>query len=123
MVCSLCSAVHSYMGEGRSAVEYAERGLRLSPLDTQAFFYLMFLGVAHYVNRTYEEAVIWCRKSLGLNPGLCATLRVLIVSLVALDQLEEARRAAGVLRQEQPPVSRLTVAGLWSFLGRLGMAI
>jgi len=44
MVWSLCSAVHSYMGEGRSAVEYAERGLRLSPLDTQAFFYLMFSG-------------------------------------------------------------------------------
>jgi len=121
MVWSLCSAVHSYIGEGRSAVEYAERGLRLSPLDTQAFFYLMFLGVAHYVNRTYEEAVIWCRKSLGLNPGLCATLRVLIVSLVGLDQVEDARRAAAVLRQVQPRFRVSTYARLCPYRGELGM--
>jgi hypothetical protein len=59
---------HAFVyGDGRSAVEHPERGLRLSPLDTQAFSYLMFLGAAHYVNRTYEEAVIWGRKSLSLQ--------------------------------------------------------
>jgi tetratricopeptide (TPR) repeat protein len=121
MVWSLCSGTYSYMGDGRSAVEHAERGLRLSPLDTQAFFYLMFLGAAHYVNRTYEEAVIWCRKSLGLNPGLCATLRVLIVSLVGLDQIEDARRAAGMLRQVQPRFRVSTFARLCPYRGEFGV--
>jgi class 3 adenylate cyclase/TolB-like protein len=121
MVWSLSSGVYSYIGDGHSAVERAEHGLRLSPLDNQAFFYLMFLGVAHYVNRTYDEAVIWCRKSLSLNPGLCATLRVLIVSLVGLDQLEEARRAAAVLRQVQPRFCISTFARLCPYRGQLGV--
>jgi adenylate cyclase len=105
MTWSLSSGVYSYMGDGRAAVERAQQGLRLSPVDTQAFFYLMFLGIAHYVNGTYDEAIIWTRKSMGLNPRLCANLRVLIVSLVARGDLEEARRIAQMLLQVQPRFS------------------
>ena len=102
MAWSLSSAVYSYMGEGQTAVERAQQGLRLSPIDTQAFFYLMILGVAHYVNGTHDEAVIWLQKSLAINPRLCASLRVLIVSLVAMDRLEEARNHARTLLEIQP---------------------
>ena len=102
MVWSLSSGAYAYMGDGRTALERAQYGLRLSPVDTQAFFYLTFLSVAHYVNRTYDEAAIWARKCLGLNPHLCASLRLLIVSLAALGEREEACEVGHMLLKAQP---------------------
>ena len=102
MVWSLSSGVRAYIGEGREAINRAERGLRLSPVDTQSYFYLLFLALAHYVNGTYEESVIWGRKSMALNPRLCSNMRWLIGSLVGLDKLSEARHVAQTLLQVQP---------------------
>jgi adenylate cyclase len=91
MVWTLSSGVYSYTGQANSAIQRAERGLRLSPVDTQSFFYLLFLTLAHYVNGTYDESIIWGRKSMALNPRLCSNLRWLIASHVALGRQEEAR--------------------------------
>ena len=102
MAWSLSSTVYAYLGEGKAAVERAEHGLRLSPLDTQAFFYLMILGIAHYVRGDYEEALIWLQKSVAMNPGLCAALRLVIVSLVALGRLKEAQGFSRKLLEIQP---------------------
>ena len=102
MVWSLSSGVYSYMGDGRTALERAQHGLRLSPVDTQSFFYLNFLTVAHYVNSTYDEAAIWAKKCVSLNPRLCASLRVLIVSLVAMGKRDEAHEVGQMLLKAQP---------------------
>jgi len=102
MAWALSSGVYSYTGDGPSALGRAERGLRLSPVDTQAFFYLSFLALAHYVNGTYDEAVIWSRKSISMNPRLCATLRWLAGSLVAVGKVDEARHFGQVLLEVQP---------------------
>jgi TolB-like protein/class 3 adenylate cyclase len=102
MAWTLSSGVYSYAGEGRSAIERAERGLRLSPIDTQSFFYLLFLGLAHYVNSTFEESIIWARKSMSLNPRLCSNHRWLIGSLVATGRLDEARCVGQILLDVQP---------------------
>jgi adenylate cyclase len=107
MAWALSGGTYAYKGDGRSAVARAERGLRLSPIDKQAFYYLAFLSVAHYVNGTYEQAVIWARKSMEINPNLCSTLRWLIGGLVALDEMSEARYVAQVLLGVQP---RFTVS-------------
>ncbi len=108
MAWTLSSTVYSYTGEGKAAVERAQYGLRLSPLDTQSFFYLMILGIAHYVNGNYDEALIWLQKSVAMNPRLCASLRVLIVDLVALGQLKEAQAFSQKLLEVQP---RFRVSG------------
>jgi hypothetical protein len=76
--------------------------MRLSPLDTQSVFYLLFLTLAHYVNGTYDEAIIWGRKSAGMNPRLCSNLRWLIGSHVALGQIEEARYYARKMLDVSP---------------------
>jgi adenylate cyclase len=102
MAWALSSGTYSYKGDGASAVTRAERGLRLSPVDTQAFYYLAFLCAAHYVNGTFDQAVIWGCKSMELNPNLCSTLRWLIGSLVASGQVEEARHVANELLRVQP---------------------
>jgi TolB-like protein/class 3 adenylate cyclase/Tfp pilus assembly protein PilF len=108
MAWTLSSGTYSYTGDGASAIARAERGLRLSPVDTQAFYYLTFLCAAHYVNGTFEQAVIWGHKSMELNPNLCSTLRWLIGSLVASDQMEEAKHVAQELCRAHP---RFTVSG------------
>ena len=87
--------------------------MRLSPLDTQSFFYLLFLTLAHYVNGTYDEAIIWGRKSAGMNPRLCSNLRWLIGSHVALGQIEEARYYARTILDVSPGF-RLSQYSKWS---------
>lgn len=102
MAWTLSSGVYSYIGQAGSAIERAEKGLRLSPVDTQSFFYLLFLGLAHYVNGTFDESIIWARKSMGLNPRLCSNHRWLIGSLVATGRLDEARCVGQILLGVQP---------------------
>ncbi|MBT2324598.1 hypothetical protein J7E62_19820 [Variovorax paradoxus] len=130
MAWALSSGTYTYKGDGASAVARAERGLRLSPADTQAFFYLAFLCAAHYVNGTYEQSVIWGRKGMELNPNLCSTLRWLIGSLIALGHVEDARHAASELQRIQPRFCLLDY-GRWcplakelrsEFLERLALA-
>jgi adenylate cyclase len=108
MVWTLSSGVYSYTGRSEEAIQRAEKGIRLSPIDTQAFFYLSFLALAHYLHGTYDEAIIWARKSMSLNPRLCANMRWLTCSLVALGRIEEARNVAQSLLTVQP---RFRVSG------------
>jgi adenylate cyclase len=102
MAWALSSGAYSYTGDGRSALERAERGMRLSPVDTQQSFYLSFLALAHYVNESYDEAVIWGRKCVSVNPRLCSSLRWLTGSLVALGHVGEARHFGRALLDAQP---------------------
>ena len=111
--------MYSYTGEGKQAIERAEKGVRLSPVDTQSFFYWLFLAIAHYVNGTYDEATIWGRKSMALNPRLCSNLRFLIGSLVALGKREEAKYVAQALLQVQPRFSISTYARWCPLVGDL----
>jgi adenylate cyclase len=108
----LSSGVYSYTGRSKAAIERAEMGMRLSPVDTQSYFYLLFLALAHYVNGTYEEAIIWSRKSAGLNPRLCSNLRWLIASLVATGEVEEARHFAQTFLEVNPGF-RLSAYSEW----------
>jgi TolB-like protein/Flp pilus assembly protein TadD len=130
MAWSLSSGPRSYSGDGKNAIARAEHGLRLSPIDTQTHFYVSFLAIAHYVSGSYDEATIWARKALGLNPHLCASLRLLIVSLAGKGELAEARHVAKALMSAQPRFSLASYARLCpyredirvGFLDRLRMA-
>ena len=121
MVWSLSSGPYSYSGDGKSGIERAEYGLRLSPVDTQAYFYLTFLALAHYVAGSYDEAIIWARKAAGLNPHLCATLRILIVSLVGRGLLDEAHQVAEALLRAQPRFRVSSFAQLCPYRGEIGV--
>jgi adenylate cyclase len=108
----LSSGVYSYTGQSKAAIERAEMGMRLSPVDTQSYFYLLFLALAHYVNGTYDESIIWGRKSAGLNSRLCSNLRWLIASLVAIGELDEARHFAQTFLEVNPEF-RLSAYSKW----------
>jgi adenylate cyclase len=120
MVWSFSSAPFSYTGNARIGIERAEHGLRLSPVDTQAHFYLTFLALAHYVAGSYDEAVIWARKGADLNSQLCATLRILTASLVGQGSLDEARHFGQMHMKIQPRFQLSAYAQLCPYLGEIG---
>ncbi len=99
---SFSSPTFSYLGEGPAAVQRAEHGLLLSPLDPQIYWTQSALTLAHYVNGSYEESVRWGRHTLALNPHYTTTYRPLIASLVALDRHDEAREVGRLLAALEP---------------------
>jgi len=98
----LSAGTLSYVGRAEEAVANAEQALRLSPFDASLFYYYTFLGLAHYANRSYEDAAKWLRMSASENPRYTANHRFLIAALAALDRLDEARRAATCLLRCEP---------------------
>ncbi|WP_178130688.1 BTAD domain-containing putative transcriptional regulator [Reyranella sp. CPCC 100927] len=101
----LSSATLSYVGRGADAVRHAERGLRLSPYDRSLFLYYNFLGIAHYGNGNYEEAIKWGRLSAAESPLFASNLRMLAAALAAVDRLNEAREIAAALLTLEPNFS------------------
>jgi tetratricopeptide (TPR) repeat protein len=83
-----------FIGDGPGAVQCAETGLRLSPLDNHVFFAEHVLAQAHYVNGNFDMAVGWARRASKRNAQLTSNLRTLISSLVAVDNIVEAREVA-----------------------------
>jgi tetratricopeptide (TPR) repeat protein len=102
MAWTMSSATRGYVGDGRTAVAHAERGLRLSPADPYTFWHEGILANAHYVNGDYEKAVDWARSAVAHNRAIRFTLRTLIASLSALRRTEEAARVAGHLLRVDP---------------------
>jgi tetratricopeptide (TPR) repeat protein len=92
MAWTLSSTTSGWIGDGKRAVEHARRALQLSPFDPFAFFAEHILSQGHYVNGEYEEAVAWGRRAATSNPSLASNLRTLAASLVALGEVDEARK-------------------------------
>jgi adenylate cyclase len=102
MAWTLSSLTCAYLGDGATAVTRAERALRLSPLDTHAFYLHSAIGLANYVSGNYEDAIACGRRSAAHNDSFCANKRFMIVSLVALGRMAEARAITQALLRLQP---------------------
>jgi adenylate cyclase len=84
------SATYGFIGEALSGIERAQRAIRLSPLDQQAFVNYARLGQNHYLNGTFEDAIRWSRKALSLNPRFGNAVRIAAASLAAAGRTDEA---------------------------------
>jgi adenylate cyclase len=109
------SPTYSYIGDGPTAVARAERGLRLSPLDPDAFWHQTALTLAHYASGNYEEAVKFGRKVAAAKPIFTANLRFLCASLAALGRDIEAHEVAHLLMQLEPRFSASRFATGYAF--------
>jgi len=96
------AALRCWLDEGPEAVRWAERALRLAPRDDLTFWHEHILAQAHYTNGDFERAEACARASLDTNPQFSYSWRTLIVSLVAMDRLAEAREIAGRLLEREP---------------------
>jgi tetratricopeptide (TPR) repeat protein len=116
---AMSSVTRGYLGDGPGAVERAETGLRLSPLDGHAFWYEGMLAQAHYVSADHEKAVAWARRAAVQNPGALFNLRVLAASLAALGRTALARRVAEDILARKPDFALAAYAAACPFRGRM----
>jgi TolB-like protein len=98
----LGSVILAYGGEAERAIEWGERGLRLSPFDPWRAAAFLTFAVGHFQRGRYEEAVAAGHKAVQSSPGLSLCYMVLAAPLVKLGRLEEAKAAAARLLELQP---------------------
>jgi adenylate cyclase len=100
--------VEAFKGDGNAAVEATQRAMDLSPLDPQRYYFESLGGTALLSAHQYADAEKLAHSSLKLNRMHPSTWRVLIISLVCQDRMDEARAALAKLRELEPA---LTIEG------------
>ena len=98
----LGSVILGWTGEAERAIEWGERGLRLSPLDPRAFAAFHSLTLGNFQQGRYEEAVRAAYKAVQSNPAHSISYMLLAAPLAKLGRLEAARAAAAQVLELQP---------------------
>jgi len=91
--------------EAERAIEWGERGIRLSPFDPwiTAALHGIFLG--HFLRGRYEEALTAVRGAIRSKPGFSVSHTMLAAVLVKLGRMDEAEAAAERALALQPNFS------------------
>ena len=89
-------------GEAERAIDWGERGIRLSPFDPwiTAALHGMFLG--HFLRGRYEDAATAVRRAIRSKPGFSISHMMLAAALARLGRIDEARLAANQVLALQP---------------------
>jgi TolB-like protein len=103
----------AYLGRPEDTEAHVREALRLSPRDTTAHYWLMFVGVAKIYLGRHEEAVDWLGRSIQANRNNPLSHVFLAAALAIQGSLEAARAAAGSALALNP---RFTIDGLGGFL-------
>jgi TolB-like protein/tetratricopeptide (TPR) repeat protein len=98
----LGSVILAFAGEAERAIEWSERGMRLSPFDPWAFSAYHALTLAHFQHGRYEVAADAAHKAVQSNPALSFSYMLLAAPLAKLGRLEEAKAAAARVLELQP---------------------
>jgi TolB-like protein/Flp pilus assembly protein TadD len=98
----LGSVVAAWAGDSERAIDWSERGMRLSPFDPWAFAAYDAQALGHFHRDRFGEAAAAAYKSNLANPAHSITWVQLAASLAALGRLEEARAAAFRVLELQP---------------------
>jgi tetratricopeptide (TPR) repeat protein len=98
----LGSVILAWGAEGERAIEWAERGLRLSPFDPYRGAAFLSIALGHFQGGRFEEAAAAARKSIQFSPGFSPNYMTLAAPLAKLGQLEEAKAAAARCLQLWP---------------------
>jgi adenylate cyclase len=98
----LGSVILGWTGEAERAIEWGERGLRLSPFDPWAFAAFGSLTLGHFQRGRYDEAANAAYKAVQSNPAHSINYVLLAAPLAKLGRLEEAKAAAARVVELQP---------------------
>jgi TolB-like protein/Tfp pilus assembly protein PilF len=92
---------HGFIGLGKYVLERGEEveghiqdALRLSPRDTRAFLWFMFVGMAKWMSKTDRETLVWLHRSIEANPNHALSHFHLAGALAMTGDLKEARSSA-----------------------------
>jgi TolB-like protein/tetratricopeptide (TPR) repeat protein len=98
----LGSVMLGWSGEAERAIEWSDRGMRLSPFDPWAFAAFDAQAMSHFLRGRYEEACRAAYRSVQANPAHSITYVQLAAALAKLGRLEEARAAAARVLELHP---------------------
>jgi tetratricopeptide (TPR) repeat protein len=98
----LGSVILGWAGEAERAIEWSERGMRLSPFDPWAFAAFDAQAMSHFHRGRYDEACHAAHRSVQANPAHSITYVQLAAALARLGRLEEARAAAARVLELHP---------------------
>ncbi|MGH6661598.1 MAG: tetratricopeptide repeat protein, partial [Rhodospirillales bacterium] len=96
-------------GDPETAIEHAEKAMRLSPLDRSMWVAYGCLATAHMQLENYETAAEWARKSVRMHRDYLPAHLVRAASLAQLGRESEAKAAVRELLTVDPG---LTTASL-----------
>jgi TolB-like protein/Tfp pilus assembly protein PilF len=100
--------IHAVRSQPEAAIEAIERARRLSPFDPYTFLYALYIALAHFAARRFEQAIEWADRALHEQPRMVATIRTKIAANAHLGRLDEARAELSRLLAIDP---KLTIAG------------
>ena len=95
--------LRNFAGQPDLAITHLETSLRLNPRDRKAR-HLTGIGVSHFFNRRFDEAVASLVVSLEEIPSWPVTYRVLASCYAHMGRLDEARELVKQLRAITPVV-------------------
>jgi TolB-like protein/Flp pilus assembly protein TadD len=98
----LGGVVLAYAGEAERAIDWAERALRVSPIDRLAFACHQALAIGHFLRGRYEESANAARRAVLSNPSFSVSHSLLAAALAKLGRMEEAKAAAIQLLAREP---------------------
>lgn len=101
----LGSVVLGWTGEAEKAVEWATRGIRLSPFDPWAFAAFHSLMLGRFQQGRYDDATAAAYKAVQCNPGHSISYMLLAAALAGAGRLEEAKAAGARVLALQPEFS------------------
>ncbi|WP_234684105.1 winged helix-turn-helix domain-containing tetratricopeptide repeat protein [Bradyrhizobium monzae] len=98
----LGSVMLAWSGDSDRAIEWSERGMRLSPFDSWAFAAFDAQAMGHFHRGRYEEACRAAYRAVQANPRHSITYVQLTAALAKLGRLQEARAAAAQVLELHP---------------------
>ena len=97
--------LRNILADTSTAIEHAERAMRLSPLDTAMWVLYSVLAIAHMQEQRYEDAASWARKSIRQHRHNLPAYHVLAASCTQLDRLDEAKKTIQQLLELDPELT------------------
>jgi len=120
------ATIRCSLGDPGTAIEHAERAMRLSPLDVSMWVAHGVIAVAHMQLKNYQEASSWGRKAIRLHrDNIPPPHHVLVSSLAQMGRQEEAEAALEELLDLNPGLTigrlkeRFPIAGYRNLDGLL----
>jgi TolB-like protein len=99
---TLGSVILAWGGDAERAIEWAERGLRLSPFDPYRASGQIACALGHFQQGRYEESAASARKAVQSTPRFSVCHMALAAALAKLGRLDEAKAAAQRVLELQP---------------------
>jgi TolB-like protein len=98
----LGSVILAWGAEAERAIEWSERGMRLSPLDPWAFAAFDAQAMGHFHLGRYDKAAQSAYKSVHANPAHSITYVQLAAALAKLGRMDDAKAAAAKVLELHP---------------------